>query len=217
MWLLDDPSGISFYSQSSFTSTWQPTLIFYWCSFKECELLSDVLGALRALPSLHIQIGDRGDRGAPQIVAWSIFSTNSLHCVRNNLLKKAVLFIKPVTTSKDRTLQRQRKQRQEYEENRLWRLRQQKEDGRKGCCTITLKVAMSRNIDWLYETEKNKTQKHHSYHPRSEVLLLSAQVQLHYNWNNNLNLCVMEKCEMRGCCVMVQMTEKAKAWMSPFL
>lgn len=34
-----------------------------------------------------------GESGAPQTGAPSILSANTLHCIRNHLLKKAVLFI----------------------------------------------------------------------------------------------------------------------------
>lgn len=73
--------------------------------------MSDVLPALYALASLRIQIGSQRDREAPQIVALNIFSPNSLHYILNSLLKKAILFIKPVITSK-----RQSKGRKEHQE-----------------------------------------------------------------------------------------------------
>lgn len=100
IWMIHQVSVLGLCSWSSFTSTWQPTLIFYWCSFKKCELLSDIFNALYALASLHIKIEDWGDRWASQIVILSIFSTNSLHYILNNLLKRAVLFMQPLITSK---------------------------------------------------------------------------------------------------------------------
>lgn len=101
MQLLDDPSSISLsvlltviiQHGSQLWSFIDVVLrsVNYWAVFSMLYML---------LASLHIQIGNQGDREAPQIVALNIFSTNSSHYVLNSLLKKAILFIKPVITSR---------------------------------------------------------------------------------------------------------------------
>lgn len=99
----------------------QPALIFYWCSFKVCELLSGVHDSL--LTSLHIQTGGPGREGLGASPGEDCLSQHLYIAFETNLLKKAVLFIKPVITGWQKTKTQETKV---LEENRLRRFKQQK-------------------------------------------------------------------------------------------
>lgn len=105
MCLLGDPSSVAPHIWLAVIAHLQPrrqpTLIFYWCSFKVCELLSG--GHDSPLTSLHIQTGGTGEGEGGSSPGEDCLLQRLYIAFVTNLLKKAVLFIKPVITDWQRT------------------------------------------------------------------------------------------------------------------